>query len=286
MKIINQELLMGERALFKSRDLEVINSVFCDGESPLKESRNIKIRDSIFKWKYPLWYCKDIEVDNSTLIETARSGIWYTNNINIKNSTIEAPKTFRHSKNIDLTNINIPIATETLWNCQEITLNNVNAKGDYFGMNSENIVVKDFNLSGNYAFDGAKNVEVYNSRLLSKDAFWNCENVTVNNSVIIGEYLGWNSKNLTFIDCFIESNQGLCYVENLVIRNSKIINTDLSFEYSTVEADITTKVDSVKNPMGGRIHAKSIDDLIMDDKDICSLNTKILVDEGGEENAV
>ena len=90
-------------------------------------------------------------------------------------------------------------------------------------------IIKDFNLSGNYAFDGAKNVEVYNSRLLSKDAFWNCENVTVNNSVIIGEYLGWNSKNLTFIDCFIESNQGLCYVKNLVIRNSKVINTDLAF---------------------------------------------------------
>ena len=286
MKIINQELLSGERALFKSRDLEVINSVFCDGESPLKESRNIKIKDSIFKWKYPLWYCKDINVDNSTLLETARSGIWYTHNINIKNSTIESPKTFRRSKNINLTNVNIPIATETLWNCQDITLNNVNAKGDYFGMNSENIVIKDFNLSGNYAFDGAKNVEVYNSRLLSKDAFWNCENVTVNNSVIIGEYLGWNSKNLTFIDCFIESNQGLCYVEILVIRNSKVINTDLAFEYSTVDANITTRVDSVKNPMGGRIHARGIDDLIMDDKEISSLNTKILVDEGGEENAV
>lgn len=286
MKIINQELLRGERALFKSRDLEVVNSIFCDGESPLKESRNIKIRDSIFKWKYPLWYCKDIDVDNSTLLETARSGIWYTSNINIKSSTIEAPKTFRRSKNINLTNVNIPIATETLWNCQDIDINNVNVKGDYFGMNSENIVIKDFNLSGNYAFDGAKNVQVYNSRLLSKDAFWNCENVTVNNSVIIGEYLGWNSKNLTFIDCFIESNQGLCYVENLIIRNSKVINTDLAFEYSTVDVDIVTSVDSIKNPIGGRIHAKSIDDLIMDDKEISSLNTKILVDEGGEVNAV
>ena len=40
-------------------------------------------------------------------------------------------------------------------------------------------------------------------------------------------------------------------------------------------------VDSLKNPMGGRIHAKGSDDLIMDDKDISSINTKILVDEGG-----
>lgn len=60
----------------------------------------------------------------------------------------------------------------------------------------------------------------------------------------------------------------------------------MAFEYSTVDADITTRVDSVKNPIWGRIHAKSIDDLIMDDKEICSLNTKILVDEEGEVNAV
>ena len=60
----------------------------------------------------------------------------------------------------------------------------------------------------------------------------------------------------------------------------------MAFEYSTVDADITTRVDSLKNPMGGRIHAKGIDDLIMDDKEISSINTKILVDEGGEENEV
>ena len=39
-------------------------------------------------------------------------------------------------------------AQETLWKCQDIKLQNVVAKGDYFGMNSENIEIDGLNLSG------------------------------------------------------------------------------------------------------------------------------------------
>ncbi|UZP76635.1 DUF3737 family protein [Paenibacillus polymyxa] len=95
-----------------------------------------------------------------------------------------------------LTNVDLPNAQETLWNCADIHLNHVTAKGDYFGMNSANITIDDFTLAGNYAFDGAKNMEIRNAKLISKDAFWNCENITVYDSLIIGEYLGWNSKNI------------------------------------------------------------------------------------------
>ena len=56
MKLINEQLLTGERALFKSRNLNIINSNFFDGESPLKESKDINIKDCVFGWKYPLWY--------------------------------------------------------------------------------------------------------------------------------------------------------------------------------------------------------------------------------------
>lgn len=286
MKVIEQRLLTGERALFKGRDLKIINSTFKDGESPLKESKNINISNSVFGWKYPLWYSNDISVDKSTFLETARSGIWYTNNIIIKNSIIDAPKTFRRGKDITLVNVNLPNAMETLWNCDKVVLSNVTAKGDYFAMNSSNIEIKGLNLSGNYAFDGAKNVVVHNSRLISKDAFWNCENVTVYNSTIIGEYLGWNSKNLVFINCYIQSEQGLCYIENLEIRNSEVTNTDLAFEYSTVDAEITTKIDSIKNPIGGRIQAKAISKVIMDDKEINPKNTEIIIEVGCEKYAV
>jgi hypothetical protein len=143
-------------------------------------------------------------------------------------------------------------------------------------MNSSNIKVDDFTLYGNYSFDGAKNVEIRNSRLLSKDSFWNAENVTVYDSFISGEYLGWNSKNLTFVNCTIESLQGMCYIENLVMKNCKLLNTTLAFEYSSVEAEITGKIDSVLNPSSGTITADEIGELILEKDKIDPEKTRIV----------
>jgi hypothetical protein len=279
MKHIKQQLLTGERALFNSKDMEISYSTFADGESPLKESSNIKIDHSMFKWKYPLWYCKNIVVEDSTLFEMARSGIWYTENIAISDTIIEAPKNFRRSKKITLENVNMPNAVETLWNCEDISFKNVTAKGDYFGMNSTNIKIDGFQLVGNYSFDGGKNIEIHNAKMLSKDAFWNCENVTVYDSFISGEYLGWNSKNLTFVNCTIESLQGMCYIDNLVMKNCRLLNTTLAFEYSTIDVKIDGIIDSVTNPYGGIICAEAIGELIMDETKIDPKKTQIITEE-------
>ena len=276
MKILEQGLFTGERALYNSRELKIIDSTFADGESPLKESREIELYGSIFKWKYPLWYCSDIKAESCVLLETARSGIWYTENIDMKDCVIEAPKTFRRAEKIRLENCNMPNALETFWNCKNITLKNVNARGDYFGMGAENVYAENFTLDGNYAFDGAKNIEIRNAKLISKDSFWNCENAVVYDSVIIGEYIGWNSKNLTFINCTVESNQGFCYIENLKLENCKLLNTDLAFEFSTVNATVTTEIDSVKNPISGRIEAKAIKELILEKTLIDPEKTEII----------
>lgn len=279
MKLVKQQVLTGERALFQSKDLQVSYSTFVDGESPLKESQNIKIDHSIFKWKYPLWYCKNIVIEDSTLFEMARSGIWYTENIAISNTTIEALKTFRRAKGITLENVTMPNAGETLWNCDEISLKNVTAKGDYFGMNSTNIRIDSFDLVGDYSFDGGKDIEIHNAKMLSKDAFWNCENVTVYDSFIAGEYLGWNSKNLTFVNCTIESLQGMCYIDNLVMKNCRLLNTTLAFEYSMVDVQIDNVIDSVMNPLGGIIQADDIGELIMDKTKIDPEKTRIITGE-------
>lgn len=280
MEVKKQGYFSGERALFKSENLRIEDSIFADGESPLKESRDLDIYQTIFKWKYPLWYCQNVKVENSTLLETARSGIWYTHHIDIKDSIIEAPKTFRRASDITLENVDMPYALESFWNCQDIKLNQVSARGDYFGMNSQNIVIDGLKLTGNYCFDGGKNIEVHNSTLISKDAFWNCENVTIYDSTIIGEYLAWNTKNITFVNCTIESLQGLCYIEGLKMVNCQLINTNLSFEYcSQIDADITTRIDSVKNPISGVIRAQSIGELIMDETKIDPSQTEIIVKE-------
>ena len=279
MKQIKEAYLTGERALFHGLDLNVQDCTFADGESPLKESKNIKITNSTFKWKYPLWYSKDIYCSHTTLLETARSGIWYTNDITMKNCFIQAPKTFRKCSGVTLFNVQLPNAEETFWNCKDIELKNVSANGNYFGMNSENISASDFILSGNYSFDGAKNIEIHNAKLLSKDAFWNCENVTVYDSLIIGEYLGWNSKNVRFVNCTIDSLQGMCYMENVVLENCKLLNTTLAFEYSSVKADIVSSVDSITNPYEGMIRAEEIKEIIFDETYVDTTKTKIEVRE-------
>ena len=45
MKKLEQGLFVGERALYNSKDLEIVDSTFMDGESPLKESENIDIKN-------------------------------------------------------------------------------------------------------------------------------------------------------------------------------------------------------------------------------------------------
>lgn len=279
MEKIKQKILTGERSLFMSRDLEIYDTIFENGESPLKECKNIKLYGSSFKWKYPLWYSRDIYVKDCILFEMARAGIWYTDDICVEDTIVEAPKNFRRSNNIRLKNVNFPNAEETLWHCRDVVMENVTARGDYFAMNCSDMKIDKFHLLGNYSFDGAKDITITNSKLLSKDAFWNSENVTVRDSYISGEYLGWNAKNLTLINCTVESLQGMCYIDNLVMKNCKLINTTLAFEYSTVEADICSKIDSVLNPSGGYIKADSIDELIIEKDKVDAEKTKIIVRE-------
>lgn len=276
MKKIGQERLTGERALFAARDCEIEETIFDDGESPLKESRNISLRACMFKWKYPLWYAKEIDVRDSTWFDMARAGVWYSEHVRVTDCAIEAPKNFRRCHDLTLRHVSFANAAETLWECDGVTLSDVTAKGDYFAMNSRNMTVDNLTLYGNYSFDGCRNLTVRNSRLLSKDAFWNCEDVRAENCFISGEYLGWNTKRLTLVDCTIESLQGLCYVEDLVLRNCRLLNTTLAFEYSTVDAEIVGRVDSVKNPTSGRIVADEIGELILESERIDPAKTEIL----------
>lgn len=265
MKSIDGGVFVGERALFASSDLEITDAIFRDGESPLKESKNISLSSCRFEWKYPLWYCRGVDVYDTILKPTARSGIWYTHGITMEGCEINAPKTFRRSSDIVLRDVSIPNAEETLWNCERVDLSNVSIRGDYFGMGTSHVVAEELDVEGNYIFDGGRDIVIKNARLISKDAFWNSENVTIYDSLIIGEYLGWNSKNVTFINCTIESNQGMCYMQNLTLRGCKLRNTDLCFEYCTVDAEIDSHIDSVKNPISGRITAHSIGEIILEE---------------------
>ncbi|MBO4327474.1 MAG: DUF3737 family protein [Clostridia bacterium] len=274
-----EKVFKGERPLFGAVGVKLQNCVFEDGESPLKESKDIELYGSMFRWKYPLWYCDNVLMENGAWLDGGRAGAWYSRNIDIRNTLIQAPKTFRRSERIMLENVSITNAAETFWNCSDIKLKNVTAAGDYFAMNSENIEAEELDLDGKYAFDGVKNVTVRNSRLVTKDAFWNSENVTVFDSYISSEYLGWNSVDLTFVNCTIESLQGLCYIDGLKLVNCRLLDTTLAFEYTNVDADITGGIGSVFNPGKGRIKAARIGELIMEDNEIDPADTVIECDD-------
>ena len=82
-KMCIRDSLTGERALFASKDLRIEDSIFDDGESPLKESSNIELVNSSFKWKYPLWYCNNVNVKDCYFFEMGRAGVWYLSLIHI-----------------------------------------------------------------------------------------------------------------------------------------------------------------------------------------------------------
>ncbi|MBR8465149.1 DUF3737 family protein [Campylobacter sp. faydin G-140] len=276
MKEIVRKSLVGERAMFEASDLRIVECTFEDGESPLKHSKNLQIFQSLFKWKYPCWYSQNLSFESCMFLEMARAGIWYANGVIMKNCTIESPKIFRQTSGLDLQNVTIFKADETMWNCRDIKMKNIVAKGDYFAMGSADIDIDGFELLGNYSFDGSKNVHVKNAKILSKDAFWNSENVIIEDSFISGEYIGWNSKNLTFINCMIESLQGFCYIKNLTLKNCKLINTTRAFEYSSdINAQIIGRVDSIVNPISGVIVADEIGEITLDDSKIDPKETKI-----------
>ena len=55
-------------------------------------------------------------------------------------------------------------------------------------------------------------------------------------------------------------------LKNLKLENCEMIGTDLAFEKSQAEATITTKVDSIKNPLEGTIVVPEVGEIIMDEE--------------------
>ncbi len=121
-------------------------------------------------------------------------------------------------------------------------------------------------MQGKYSFQYTENVHITNSQLRTKDAFWHAKNVRVEDSLVAGEYLGWYSEGLTLVRCHISGTQPLCYCKNLTLIDCTMEgDTDLSFEYSEVEATVKGHIHSVKNPRTGHITADSIGEIIRED---------------------
>lgn len=256
-----------ERALYYLQHTDVIDCVFAgpaDGESVLKEARDIGVKNCRFSLRYPLWHVRGFKMDNSTMDELTRAAIWYACDGEITNSTLGGIKAVRECQNIALTGCDI-VSQEFGWKSSGIKLKDSSVTAEYIFMDSRDVELDNVQMKGKYSFQYMENLVIRNSNLDTKDAFWHSKNVTVENSVLKGEYLAWFSEGLTLINCHISGTQPLCYCKDLKLINCTMEATDLSFEYSDVQADVRGHVDSIKNPRSGNITVDSVGEILMTD---------------------
>ena len=276
MKVIENRTFDMERALYGCNGVRVENCLFdgpADGESALKEGRNIETDHCFFNLRYPFWHDHVLKIADSEMTELCRAALWYSNHIQITDTKLHGIKALRECSDVLIRGCDI-ISQEFGWSVKGIHMEDTTAVSEYFMMRSENLTFKNVDFRGKYSFQYIKNSTFENCVFDTKDAFWHGENITVKNSVVKGEYLAWYSDGLTLINCKIIGTQPFCYCKNLKLVDCEMVDTDLAFEKSQVEAVITTKVDSIKNPLSGQIQVPEVGELIMDDE---NAECKVLV---------
>ncbi len=267
MEVFQNKNFDEERALYGRDGVEVDSCRFdgpADGESALKESRNVTVRDCFFNLRYPFWHDEHLMISGSEMTELCRAALWYSSDVEILDTKLYGIKALRECADVRMENCEI-ISPEFGWSVRKISMKNCSAQSEYFMMRSERLDFDHVKLKGKYSFQYITDSTFTNCEFDTKDAFWHAKNVLVKDSVIKGEYLAWYCENVTFENCTIIGTQPLCYCKGLRLINCRMEQTDLAFEKSEVEADITTVVDSIKNPKAGVIRAPGAGEIIMDD---------------------
>ena len=271
MEIVKNKRFGEERALYNSKDLQIIDCKFDgeeDGESALKESNNIIVDNCYFNLRYPFWHDEKLTINNCELTNLCRAALWYSKDIRINDSKLFGIKALRECNDIEINKSEID-SLEFGWRSKNIKVLDTKIRNcEYLFFESKNINIDNVDLQGKYTFQYVENLEINNSILDTKDAFWHSKNVVVRNSTIKGQYLAWYSEDVTLINCKIVGTQPLCYCKNLKLIDCEMIDTDLAFEYSDVEASIKGSILSVKNPKSGKIVADEIKEIILHDSKI------------------
>lgn len=268
MTIIEKQTFDEERALYGARDVMLKECGFdgpADGESAIKEAANIEANQCFFNLRYPFWHVHGLKIADSELTQLCRAALWYSDNIQITDTRLHGIKALRECRDVALRGCDI-VSPEFGWSVTNIEMYDSKAESEYFMLRSENIRFENVTFKGKYSFQYIKNAVFDNCSFDTKDAFWHGKNVTVKNSVVKGEYLAWYSDGLTLENCKIIGTQPLCYCKNLKLVNCEMTDTDLCFEKSEVEAEITTPVISIKNPLAGKIRVPEVGEIIMDDE--------------------
>ena len=250
MKVFKNQTFDEERAFYGRKNILVQDCSFegpADGESAFKECQNIEINHDYFNLRYPFWHVHALSIYDSEMTKLCRAALWYSDHIKIENTKLHGIKALRECSEVTMKNCSI-ISPEFGWSVYDIKMEQCNAEGEYFMMRASNLKFKEVEMKGKYSFQYIEDSIFENCIFDTKDAFWHAKNITIKNSVVKGEYLAWYSENITFKNCKIIGTQPLCYCKGLKLMGCEMIDCDLAFERSEVEATITTPVISIKNP--------------------------------------
>lgn len=266
MNTITNKTFDEERALYGAKSIIIRECKFAgpaDGESALKEGREIQVESCIFNLRYPFWHDSGLKIVASEMTEFCRAAIWYSDDIEITDTRLHGIKALRECSNVRICDCDI-ISPEFGWSVQGIEMEDCTAESEYFMLRSWHLVFRNVRMKGKYSFQYIGDSVFEDCIFDTKDAFWHAKNVTIRNSVVKGEYLAWYSENITFENCKIIGTQPLCYCKNLRLIDCEMINADLSFERSEVEAILTVPIISIKNPLSGHIYVPAVGNIIMD----------------------
>ena len=173
-------------------------------------------------------------------------------------------KALRECADVTIQNSDI-ISAEFGWMVSNIQMKDTCAAGEYFMLRSRGLRFQNVNLTGNYSFQYITDSYFEDCNFDTKDAFWHARNVVLRNCTVKGEYLGWYCENVTFDHCKIIGTQPLCYCKGLKLIDCEMVEADLCFERSEVEATLIAPVISIKNPRSGCITLPACGEQIWDD---------------------
>ena len=253
-----------ERALYHATQADLTDVTFAgpaDGESALKEAHDVTLTRCAFSLRYPLWHTTDFTLAHCTMDAQTRAAIWYAGDGDISDSDLNGVKALRECRRVRIDRCRI-VSPEFGWKCEDVEMTDSSVESEYLFLDSRRVRLRGVRMKGKYSFQYVDGLEIDGCDLDTKDAFWHSKNATVRDSIIRGEYLAWFSDGLTLVNCTVIGTQPLCYCTRLKLVNCTMIDADLAFEYSDVDAEINGHIVSVKNPRSGRITADSVGEII------------------------
>ena len=269
MNIIQNQTFDIERALYNSKEVMVKSCVFdgpADGESAFKECTDVQVEECFFNLRYPFWHNHRLKISHSEMTELCRAALWYSDHITISDTKLYGIKALRECTSVKMQGCDI-VSPEFGWSVCGMEMEDCIAQSEYFMMRSDHLNFRRVRMKGKYSFQYIKDSVFKNCVFDTKDAFWHAKNVIVQDSIIKGEYLAWYCENVTFERCKIIGTQPLCYCKNLKLIDCEMIDADLAFEKSQVDATVTAPLISIKNPLSGRIIVPAVGEIIRNDEE-------------------